>query len=136
MASISNELGLKFNPAFTEIDSALTKEIHEKLIGDWQYIDEYGNTAMIQIDSLNMHLTTELRSANGNVQNRTLSECRFARHDGRILWDEFDLLTDDNYLCELMEISDDKFVIKAILSQLYSPEELYTYTRVEEPSGI
>ena len=136
LASISNELGLKFNPAFTEIDSALTKEIHEKLIGDWQYIDEYGNTAMIQIDSLNMHLTTELRSANGNVQNRTLSECRFARHDGRILWDEFDLLTDDNYLCELMEISDDKFVIKAILSQLYSPEELYTYTRVEEPSGI
>lgn len=111
---MSHLLNLDFTPAFiTDVDSVTHVNTLQKLNGSWVCQLEQGQI-ILHIDAENNLFTYELYDINDNLINRFLAESRISYRDGALLWDEYNLITDENTLGRFVEISKDSFVVEVI----------------------
>ena len=130
---MSHLLNLDFTPAFiTDVDSVTHVNTLQKLNGSWVCRLEQGQI-VLHIDAGNNLFTYEFYDANNNLVNKLLVESRISSKEGALLWDEYNLITDENALGRFVELSKDSFVVEII--ETGNPEDTgkhREYIRIKE----
>ena len=117
LQEIANKMSVDFTPAYipiSKVNSEETDAIIAKLTGSWTYRHTDNTSLNLTVQPNSCIFTYIKKDANDNEIGKSILDCRLAKVNADIYWDEFCPKTDYNGYAKILELNDNYFVLEII----------------------
>ena len=117
LQEIANIMSVKFTPAYipiSKVNSEETDAIIAKLTGSWTYRHTDNTSLNLTVQPNSCIFTYIKKDANDNEIGKSILDCRLAKVNADIYWDEFCPKIDYNGYAKILELNDNYFVLEVI----------------------
>lgn len=117
LQEIANKMSVDFTPAYipiSKVNSSETDAIIAKLTGSWTYRHTDNTSLNLTVQPNSCIFTYIKKDANDNEIGKSILDCRLAKVNADIYWDEFCPKIDYNGYAKILELNDNYFVLEII----------------------